>query len=64
MLWFSVSGLAAMTVSRARRSPWKSGMSTSILQSGSRFLTWAMHWANMNAPPSVRSSRFTDVMTA
>ena len=61
MLWLSTSGRARSTM----RSPcsWKSGINTSTLHSGRRSRIFKMHWAKMNAPPSGRSSRFTEVIT-
>ena len=58
-------GLARRARSRsALASPWKSGISTSMRQSGSARLMSRMVSAKMPAPPSGRSSRSTEVITA
>ena len=44
--------------------PWKSGMSTSMRQPGTRARVARIVSAKIDAPPSARSSRSTDVMTA
>ena len=63
MLWLSTSGRARTTVFSPGREPSKSGMRTSTLQPGVSWLILRIHMANMKAPPSVRSSLFTEVMT-
>src|SRR4028118_318759 len=64
MLWLKVSGLASMTVRIARRSPLKSGVSTSTAQPGTCPLISRIVAAKMPPPPSESSSRFTLVTTA
>ena len=59
-----MSGPASTTVRTASRSPWKSGVSTSIVVPGLRRRIARMVRAKMPAPPSLRSSRSTEVMTA
>ena len=63
MLWFSTWGAAAITVARASQLPQKSGISSSIVVSGERCFTCSMQATNWDAPPSARSSRFTEVIT-
>ena len=48
----------------AGQSPLKSGISTSTAQPGMRARISRMHAAKTGAPPSLWSSRFTEVMTA
>ena len=48
----------------ADSSPWKSGTSTSMEHSGSRWRICRMVSAKMYEPKSGRSSRSTEVMTA
>src|SRR5918998_1576556 len=64
MLWLNVSGLAAMSVCIASRSPLKSGVRTSTAQPGTCSLISRMVSAKMEDPPSFNSSRFTLVITA
>ncbi len=64
VLWLSTSGRASITVLRASRSPLKSGIRTSTSQPGTRARIAAMLAAKISAPPSGRSSRFTEVSTA
>ena len=64
MLWLKISGLALTTVRTASKSPWKSGVSTSIVVAGLRRRIARMVRAKTPAPPSLRSSRSTDVITA
>jgi hypothetical protein len=63
MLWLKTVGAAASTVASARRSPLKSGVSTSTPACGSARLTASTVAAKCAAPPSSRSSRFTEVST-
>ena len=63
MLWFSTSGRARSTVSRAASTPWKSGIRTSTRQSGASRRIAAIVRAKISAPPSARSSRLTLVTT-
>ena len=64
VLWFSTAGPASMTRSRSALAPLKSGISTSTSHSGTRFRTSCTVLAKMVEPPSGRSSRLTDVITA
>jgi hypothetical protein len=64
MLWFSTSGPASSTVRNDDSIPWKSGISTSIRQAGTRARVARIVSAKIDAPPSARSSRSTDVITA
>ena len=64
VLWFRMSGRSSITSCRAQRTPRKSGMSTSIRTDGFTLRAWRIVSANIAAPPSGSSSRFTDVMTA
>ena len=59
-----MSGRASTTVRTAPKSPWKSGVKTSIVVSGLRRRMARIVRAKIPAPPSFRSSRSTDVMTA
>ena len=52
-----------MTICRAAGSPSKSGMSTSTVMAGHASLVRMMVSAQIPAPPSESSSRFTEVMT-
>ncbi len=53
-----------MTVASGISWPWKSGVSTSTLQSGAWWRIWRIVAAQMRAPLSGRSSRSTLVTTA
>ena len=53
-----------MTVASASQLPMKSGISTSMLVPGERRRIQRIVAAKIAAPPSGRSSRLTDVMTA
>jgi hypothetical protein len=64
ILWLSTSGRASSTCWSASQLPSKSGMSTSIWQSGTRARISSMLRAKMCAPPSGASSRLTEVSTA
>jgi hypothetical protein len=64
ILWLITAGEAVATVSSAPASPPKSGISTSITVSGELFLHDWITFAKWLAPPSLRSSRVTDVITA
>ena len=64
MLWFMTSGRASKTVASDRPSPLQSEIRTSTSVAGLRRRMAAMVAANAPAPPSSRSSRATQVMTA
>ena len=53
-----------MTLASGISWPWKSGVSTSIWQSGAWRRTWRITPTNAEAPLSGRSSRSTEVITA
>ena len=55
---------SATTAATASRSPWKSGVSTSTLVPGDWRRISRMVAAKIEAPPSARSSRSTEVTTA
>ena len=63
MLWLRMSGSSSRTRSRASQSPQKSGIRTSMLVSGALARTSRIVSAHTGAPPSLSSSRFTEVMT-
>ena len=63
MLCANTSGWESTTVLRASRSFWKSGISISTRRLGMRSLISLTVLAKWAAPPSVRSSRSTDVST-
>src|SRR6266566_4494628 len=64
VLWLKMSGPASTTVRTASRSPWKSGVSTSIEVVGLRRRMARIVRAKISAPPSRRSSLSTEVTTA
>src|ERR1044072_1983817 len=64
VLWLSTSGSASSTAFKASSSPLKSGIKTSTRQPGFKARTCRMVSAQCAAPPSRRSSRVTEVMTA
>ena len=63
-LWLRISGWASITAASASQLPWKSGIRTSIEVPGQSARVRRMVSAKTWAPPSVRSSRSTEVMTA
>ncbi len=64
MLWLKISGPSATTALTASRLPWKSGVRTSTVVPGARTRISRMVSAKIEAPPSGRSSRSTEVTTA
>ena len=64
MLWLRISGPDSRTVSRAASLPPKSGTSSSIRQEGEAERMARTVAAKCRAPPSARSSRVTEVITA
>ena len=58
-----MSGRASMTICKRSSEPSKSGMSTSIPIPGLRSRIWRIVAAKIDAPPSGRSSRATEVTT-
>ena len=63
-LWLKTSGRSAITFASGISWPWKSGVSSSILQPGAWRRIWRTTPTNALAPLSGRSSRSTLVMTA
>ena len=63
MLWLKTSGCAFITVSRARLSSLKSGVKISTFAS-QIFLISSIQFLKCCAPPSGKSSRVTEVITA
>ncbi len=64
MLCEKISGRAPSTTSKASGTPRKSGVRTSTEHSGTRAWTASITAAQWRAPPSGRSSRSTEVITA